>query len=88
MLLVTKFVSALSTRSNIPSQASATDRNYTPAFDREVKVCNTRVSHSKELLCSDTRLSHAQVSDSPRVAYARLSSAHGLSAAQLSSASV
>ena len=50
MLLVTKFVSALSTRSNIPSQASATDRNYTPAFDVEVKVCNTRVSHSKELL--------------------------------------
>ena len=39
-------------------------------FDAELKVGNTGVSHSKELVCSDTRLSHAQVSDSRAVAQA------------------
>jgi len=37
------------------------DRNYNRLFDAELKPCFARVSRSKELVCSDTCLSHAQV---------------------------
>ena len=43
------------------------DRNYNRLFDAELKVCATRVSHSKELVCSDTRLSHAQALVLPKI---------------------
>ena len=47
-----------------------TDRNYNRVFDAELKVCDTRVCYSKELVCSDTRLSHVQVRDSRAVVQA------------------
>ena len=47
-----------------------TNRNYNRVFDAELEVGSTRVSHSKQLVFSDTRLSHAQVSDSREVAQA------------------
>jgi hypothetical protein len=54
----------------IRSNCYSTDRNYNRVFDAELKVGTTCVSHSKELVCSDTRLSHAEVSDSRAVAQA------------------
>jgi len=49
---------------------TSTDRNYNRVFDAELKVCDTRVCYSKELVCSDTRLSHVQVRDSRAVVQA------------------